>query len=270
MAGLHASLEQQGREYAVFVDAKDADTALREIEEYAAETTTTVRPPPEVSKGWPGAAVWVVILMTFYLLSQYQPLGLPWSTAGVARASLIREGEWWRVVTALCLHADIAHLGGNMVLGALLVSLAAQRLGWGLAWLGILLAGAFGNAINAVVQPAMHGSIGASTAVFGALGILAVHGWKRNTEMRTRTIERWAPLVSGALLLGMFGMAGERTDVVAHVMGFLSGLLAGWAFASLSPGTILHARYQQTAGAAALTTLSLCWLLAFVYGSGLV
>jgi membrane associated rhomboid family serine protease len=263
VAGLQPCLEQQGREYAVTVDAKDADSAYREIEEYAVETPALATPPPNVSKGWPGAVVWVVILTAFHLLSRYQPVGLPWSTAGVAQAGLIQAGEWWRVVTALCLHADMAHLVGNMALGALLISLTAHRVGWGLTWLGVLLAGAFGNAINAMVQPTVHGSVGASTAVFGVLGILAVHGWKRNTEMRMRAIERGAPLVSGVLLLTMFGMAGERTDVVAHVAGFFSGMLTGWVLASLKQETLLNVRYQWIAVVGALAMLSLCWLLAF-------
>lgn len=270
MAGLEAELHQQGTEYAVSVDAREADTALRELQEYAAEaeTTTTAAPPPIVSRGWLGATIWVVMLASFYVLSKYQPFTLPWLSAGVAQTGLIREGEWWRVVTALCLHADIRHLAGNSALGAFLGLVAAQRLGWGLAWLGILLAGALGNAINAMVQSAAHSSIGASTAVFGALGILAAHGWKGDIEPARRAIERWAPLVCGVLLLGMFGMAGERTDIVAHVTGFSSGLLAGWIFASLKPGTLLNRRYQAIAGASALAMLSFSWLLAFTYGAG--
>ena len=262
VSGLEAELEQQGAEFALTVDAKDAERALRELEDYAAESTTTPAPPQKVSEGWPGAALWVVVLLAFYFLSGFELLGLPWSPAGMAQSGAIRGGEWWRVVTALCLHVNVAHLAGNMALGGLLVFLLAQRLGLGLASLGVLLSGAFGNAINALVQPATHSSIGASTAVFGALGMLAVNAWQQNAALGVRPVERFAPLVSGLLLLGMFGMAGERTDVVAHTTGFFSGLLAGTVFASFEPNVLRRADIQTAAGAVAAALLGSSWLLA--------
>ncbi len=105
----------------------------------------------------------------------------------MSHAGLIREGEWWRAVTALGLHADAVHLAGNMVFGIVFGFLAGELLGWGLAWFGMLLAGALGNALNAFVQAPGHTSIGASTAVFATLGILAAYTWKR----RRTQINRW-------------------------------------------------------------------------------
>ena len=79
-------------------------------------------------------------------------------------------GEWWRAVTALTLHADLAHVLANAVAIAIFLGAVARRLGPALAtWLA-LAAGVAGNVLTALVAGGGHVSLGASTAVFGALG----------------------------------------------------------------------------------------------------
>jgi len=90
-----------------------------------------------------------------------------------ADAGRILEGEVYRTVTALLLHGDIAHLLGNCAGLVVFGTAAANLAGWGTAWLMILMAGGMGNYANALFYQFGHRSIGASTAVFGAVGILA-------------------------------------------------------------------------------------------------
>jgi len=136
------------------------------------------------------------------------------------------SGEGWRAVTALTLHIDARHLLGNVLFGSILGLLATQALGVGVTWLAILVGGILGNIANALLQPATHSSVGASTAVFAALGLLVTLAL---LHARHRRIGAWklGPLVAGALLLAWTGMGGERTDVLAHVMGLVSGLVVG-------------------------------------------
>jgi hypothetical protein len=77
----------------------------------------------------------------------------------------------------------------------------AQLLGSGLAWLAILLAGALGNALNALVQSPKHTAIGASTAIFGALGILSGYMRRSRVVPWRGGLRRWAPLAGGVMLL---------------------------------------------------------------------
>jgi membrane associated rhomboid family serine protease len=78
----------------------------------------------------------------------------------------VMAGEWWRAVTALTLHADAPHVGGNAVAIGVLMTAVCWHLGPGLgAWL-LLLAGAAGNLLTAAVHGGGHSSVGASTAVF--------------------------------------------------------------------------------------------------------
>ena len=64
----------------------------------------------------------------------------------------MRAGELWRAVTALCLHADLAHLTANALFGSFFLAAAGRSLGAGLALALVTLAGAGGNAVNAVAH----------------------------------------------------------------------------------------------------------------------
>ncbi len=92
-----------------------------------------------------------------------------------------------------------------------------------------MLTGTLGNALSAWLQTPVHAAIGASTALFGALGIVAGFLRQRRVVPWRGGIRRWAPLSAGILLLVFLGFGGERTDVGAHVAGFAIGGLSGLA-----------------------------------------
>ena len=79
-------------------------------------------------------------------------------------------------------------------------------LGSGLAWASILATGAMGNLFNALIRPGAHTSVGASTAVFAALGLVAAFAWKRRSYPNEPKLARWAPLVGAVVLLSYLGM----------------------------------------------------------------
>jgi membrane associated rhomboid family serine protease len=133
----------------------------------------------------------------------------------------VREGEWWRLLTALTLHADLQHLLGNLAIGGIFILLLCRQLGSGLAWVLLLGAGTLGNLINAFLQPLTHNSVGASTAVFGAVGVFAATSVVRYRHHLSR---RWPLPVAAALsLLAVLGSEGKNTDLGAHLFGLLAG-----------------------------------------------
>ncbi|NDY42665.1 rhomboid family intramembrane serine protease [Dissulfurirhabdus thermomarina] len=212
----------------VAVRAGDAPRALREIEAYRAENPDRPAAPPagpRVARPAPWAFLLVAGLLGWALLD-------PWHArlveAGAADALRIRQGEWWRLVTALTLHADIEHLLANLAVGGLVLYLLAGRVGPAAAWCLALVSGTLGNLANALAVTPPHVSIGASTAVFGVIGALcglqaAAPGDRRSAGELVR------PVVAGVVLLAFLGTGGERTDVTAHLFGFLAGLAAGAA-----------------------------------------
>jgi membrane associated rhomboid family serine protease len=171
----------------------------------------------------------------------------------------VQQGEWWRGVTALTLHRDFEHLAGNLLFGTWIGYLAGTRLGPGLAWLATLVAAAAANLFDAALGPADYRSVGASTAVFAALGILGALGWRERHAMGRRGFARWSPLVAGVILLGWTGSEGENTDRVAHGLGFLFGVALGAVLGIPRIRAALRAAAQWPAGLAAFGLIALAW-----------
>ncbi|MFZ2632438.1 MAG: rhomboid family intramembrane serine protease [Desulfosalsimonadaceae bacterium] len=156
-----------------------------------------------------------------------------------ASASHILDGEYYRAVTALMLHSDDVHLAGNMIALFVFGTAVCAVTGWGIGWLMILMCGASGNLVNAWMYESAHVSIGASTAVFGAVGILTGYQILSHSRTSVRFGAALVPLACGLALLGLLGSAGERVDLMAHLFGFFCGLAAGLGYAKVfrhSPG----------------------------------
>ena len=137
-----------------------------------------------------------------------------------------------------------------------------RLLGNGLAWFSIVAAGAVGNGVSALVQPAPHSAVGASTAVFAALGLTAAYVWRRRGELHVRWPLRWAPIIVALILLAWTGSGNARTDVVAHLTGFLSGIALGAYFGSLTPGIMLGTRRQWLLGVGTFALVAVAWAIA--------
>jgi membrane associated rhomboid family serine protease len=167
-------------------------------------------------------------------------------------------------VTALTLHLDAGHITANLVFGAVFGFLAGQALGGGVAWLAIVVAGGLGNFINAFVQAPTHSSIGASTAVFAALGVIVSHALHHWRAVREKPLRRWSPLIGGVLLLAYTGSGGERTDIVAHLTGFMAGLVIGWAGSRLPRRWLANIIVQKWAGVATIALIVAAWTAGLV------
>ena len=152
--------------------------------------------------------------------------------AGTMDSQLVRGGQWWRVFTAVTLHADAGHLASNLVTGVLLLGLAMGGYGPGKALLASFLAGVVGNLAGLVLLPGAYRSLGASGMVLGALGLLTVQSFSlwRSGESHRRLIIR--AIAAGLLLLVLLGM-NPHTDVLAHVGGFAGGCILGIALVFL-------------------------------------
>ncbi len=175
-----------------------------------------------------------------------------------ASARDILNGDFYRAVTSLMLHADAVHLLGNMA-GIVLFGVAVCAVtGWGVGWLLILMSGVFGNLVNAFMYASGHVSIGASTAVFGAVGILSGYQFERKRHTRRGRLMAWLPLAGGLALLGLLGSEGIRTDLAAHLFGFFSGIVMGWVYARLFP-LPPRGRYQPLCALLALVLTASAW-----------
>jgi membrane associated rhomboid family serine protease len=265
-AGIICRIVDEDGVPALLVEAGDAATALSELAGYAADNRRTASPPLHLRPpraGLAGVAIYCCVLLFVYGAASRRTFSRDWLTAGDAEAGLIVDGEWWRALTALGLHADYGHLFANAVAGVFLGIVLSQILGSGLTWLLILLAGGLGNILNALFQPAGHAAIGASTAVFGALGLLAVLMTRYQKSFWRYGLRRWAPIAAGVMLLAFLGLEGERIDVGGHVGGFAAGCLLGAVLLVVGePSTRQEGVAQLAFGAAALSLFFGAWFVA--------
>ena len=249
----------------VLVRSEDLTRARAELRAYRDENPTREplpKPPlPRYGGGWPGVLGYAAVLLLVAFLAGNYVFSADWFAVGRVQAGLVMAGEWWRPITALTLHGDAGHLAANLVFGGLFGGLAALAVGGGVAWLTIALGGILGNALNALIQSPGHASIGASTAVFAALGLLVAHAVRNRQHLPSSPLRRWSPVVGGVLLLAYTGTGGERTDVMAHLTGFLAGAAVGWPVTGLPAAMLGARRVQSAAGALALGLLALGWVV---------
>ncbi len=267
--GLPFLIVDQGNAWVLLAPRAAAEAALRELRLYEEENRDW--PPreelPTSAAGVvPGAVLYAAVLVLCFLLSSRAAFAGDWYAAGRGEGAALRAGEPWRAVTALTLHTGVPHLLSNLLFGAFLGTLLTLSHGGGVGWLAILVAGALGYATNTLLLDAAHRSIGASTAVFGAVGALVGSEWRRRHLLRATRLRRFAPPLIGLLLLSYLGFEGERTDVSAHVTGFLWGMPLGVLLCHLPRTWAQSGRAQAAAGALALATLLACWALALGVG----
>ena len=166
---------------------------------------------------------------------------------------------------SVTLHSGPTHLVGNVLCLLLFGYAVCDTFGGGLAWVLILASGIVGNALAGLAHGAGHTSIGASTACFGALGILSASQSVRNLREHGFSLSIWSrawlPLGAGLALLTLLG-TGPRSDLLAHLFGFLSGLVLCLPFVigmpALSPGA------QRALQLIALVTVMIAWRLVIV------
>lgn len=230
--------------FTLHADPEAAPDVVRELEAYENEKDARVLPGPHEHEwfrhraGWEVYLFWLLTLVACFVW-QNQDLSLV-EIAASSSIGLLGRHEWWRPFTGLFLHADVPHLMGNLLSGLFFGLLVARSIGPWRGWALILACGTVGNLLTSLTTwPESFVSIGASTAVFGALGILSGIGFTAMLRQRARL--PWAriaaPVLAGIVLLGWLGggREGGNTDVLGHVFGFASGLVAGVFVADKRP-----------------------------------
>jgi len=246
---------------ALLVPAEFSSAATDELRQYDEENPPVINKPARQVPNYdamPGIFGYTLIVCIVAWLAGTAAFGQVWVPAGRVDGELIRDGEWWRLFTALTLHSGVKHLAGNLVFGVLFGLFAGRLLGSGVAWFAIVITAAFGNLLNTLLLESAHTSIGASTAVFAALGLVAGYVWRAKLLSQERWPYRFGPIVGGFALLMYTGTGDANTDVGAHLMGFLSGF-GGGMLMTLFAGRISSPRTQWAFGIAAIAIITLAW-----------
>jgi len=137
--------------------------------------------------------------------------------------ALILDGQYYRLITSMFVHASIAHLAGNMLF-LLVFGLRAEEMFSLPEYLAVyLLGGLAGNLASLFLLP-FSVSVGASGAIFAMFGAVAVYARRSINQS-----------IIGALIYGFFLLfisSGEGVNVFAHLGGLVAGLIIGYALAT--------------------------------------
>ena len=261
--GFSPSLSWTRDGFVLSVPEEEMERALVGLSAYERENPRELRERDEPAKPpnlIAGASIAGILLLFFSITVIWHPT-VRWFERGSADTDRILLGELWRTVTALSLHANLAHALSNAIGITLFLGALSSILGPGLASALVLLAGAGGNFANALVHGSAHVSVGASTSVFGAVGMLGGLALARRGRRKVPRRRAWVPIAAALALLGMLGTGGQRVDVWAHLFGLLVGGVLGLLFAFLSP-LPPGFRIQWACGSAAFAVIICCWFLA--------
>lgn len=263
-AGIPHRLEPDGAGWTLLVPAAEAPTALAALDAYDEEARRAPHAAvPDAASprlAWAAGIAAGALLLAFFAVTGPPAAGSRWFEQGAASARHIVRGEPWRAVTALTLHADAVHVAGNAVATAVLLPAVVQRLGVGCGLGLVLLAGAAANLLTAMAHDPRHVAVGASTATFGAVGILAALRLLPARRQAKPRWKRWMVLAASLVLLSMLGTS-PGADILGHAFGLLAGgalgLVAG-AVLRRPPGAAIQSSLVVLA---ALVVLG-CWCLA--------
>jgi membrane associated rhomboid family serine protease len=264
-AGIRHTLYRHQKNWAVEVPAEARGLAVAAIAAYRRENPDKTNPtaPPITLVRTHSAIYAALILIAIHAVVAAAPAPASFVAAYGADAGQIVNGQIYRCLTALLLHADGAHLAANVAATLLFGTYAAALCGWGVGWLLIVCCGAGGNLLTALWYGQGHRAIGASTAVFAAVGICVAQALWRHKHNAMRSWRSWVPLAGGLALVGWLGTA-PHSDLLAHLMGFACGLVGGGCYARMVKG--IHA-WPIQAGALGLVALGIVggWYWGMVY-----
>ena len=142
---------------------------------------------------------------------------------------VLRYGEYYRVFTAIFLHADIVHLMNNMLMLLLLGAIVENYTGHAFFFFLYILSGLFGNMISMAYEIQNNLSwisVGASGAIMGLVGLLVIWLIKNwSSFVHNRSIKIRLLLLSLFIMQALFFQKGA--NIAAHFGGFVTGIVLG-------------------------------------------
>lgn len=263
--GLPHSIKQSDRGWEIWVDDAFRDNAMNLILKYVEENSdlpfSEEKEKPVYKKTFTGIWVCLLLLVCHIATDRSGDFEKIIHNYG-ASAFDILNGEIYRTVTSLTLHSNYLHLAGNIAGIAVFGTAVCSITGAGVGWFMIILSGIMGNLTNAALFRYGHISIGASTAVFGAIGILAAYQLCRKIKIDEARMKAWLPVAGGLALLGILG-SGRHSDITAHLFGFMAGIGLGVTY-EMFLVRFLKNKHQIYCMAATIATIASSWLWGLV------
>ena len=172
-------------------------------------------------------ALLIVNILIFILSTTFFQVW--YSMGAMYTAGVVMDGELYRIVSAILLHADISHLFNNMIMLGLVGAIIENYIGHGLFIFLYMLSGIFGNLLSMsyeIKHDLSWLSVGASGAIMGLVGFLMV--W---IVINRRELVKDKSMLFRLLFLLIFVIDAcffqSGANTIAHLGGFLTGFVIG-------------------------------------------
>ncbi len=225
--------------------------------------------------GRPWFAYALIALITAILVAEFElrlggerfedltPLTL-WALGASQRLAIVKDAQWWRLVTATLLHGGILHLVFNGIALWFAARLLERVIGWRWFAATFAVSAVCGSTLSMLWNVPNQVGVGASGGILGlsaATAVIALHF--DSGVVRTRLLLGAFQILVPSLLPIAQNLGGQNVDLAAHLGGALGGaamgslLCAFWPRTALQPlhgafGAVLAGLYFAVAAASAV------------------
>lgn len=197
----------------------------------------------------PAVLTIIGINVAVYLLESFFPAAII-GRFGERPAIIAANGEYWRLFTAMFLHAPLGtrigifHILFNMYILRVYGPNVEEAFGKVRFVLMYLIAGLSGGALSYLLSDCRITGLGASGAIFGVVGILLVYLYRRRSSTFVRAYQRSLMTFVGINLV--FGFIFPGIDNWAHIGGLAGGLMLGAGLDAGPAGNVSRGREVAT------------------------
>lgn len=196
----------------------------------------------QYTKYYPVVSTLIAVNLILYVLTLLPGIGTILWENGIQVNYLVLTGEWWRIFSAIFLHAGFMHVLFNMF-SLYLFGPELERIAGKARFTTIyLISGIVGNVATYLFYDISYASLGASGAVFGIFGAFGalVYYTRRTMPMLRKLI---LPIIIISVIMTFLQ---SNVNIYAHLGGLVTGFLLGLVY--LHPKRILSWRKQRMAG----------------------
>lgn len=169
----------------------------------------------------PAMLMYIIFIIISVLYWQTPIKDMLW----VSGESLFQQGQFWRVITSICAHADAVHLLSNSLLFFVFGWLMHAYFGWKLFPVAALFGGVSASVMTVYVYEPTVRLLGASGMVYSMVGLWLVFYVRYDTNHRV--VVRFMRSMGFSLIM-MFPTAyNPTTSYLAHASGFIAGIITG-------------------------------------------
>lgn len=161
------------------------------------------------------------------------PSGQTLFDLGALQPLAVASGQFWRMFTAMFLHAGLLHLGFNLY--ALWLFGRAVEQSYGSAWMVVIffVSGFLASVASYAFGPVTALAVGASGAIFGIFGAFIAYNYRRrHLRLAAQNLRMAMTLI---LLNALLALGFGAIDWRAHLGGLIAGFLAGSVIEGFGP-----------------------------------